>query len=207
MKHCPRCGVDKPLDEFGKWKRYGGVSPECKRCLADGANRRYERRAEAAGRVFKRDPLDYFLARIDTSGDCWLWTGYAVGRPGKPGYGRVYYGGRLFLAHRLSYALHNGDLPDGALICHTCDNPPCVNPAHLYAGTVQTNARDAVERSLYVPKLGEANPGARLTTAQVQEIRARWGSGEKQADLGREFDITASHIYRIVHGEAWRHVA
>lgn len=203
MKRCQRCGTVKPLDQFGRWRRYGGSSPDCKRCLANAAATRYRQRREAAGHVYKRDPVDRFLSRVDTSGGCWLWTGPVDGG----GYGLLTFQGVPISAHRVSYLLHNGDLPTGSLICHHCDNPPCVNPDHLYAGDFHTNARDAVARNRYVPRPGEENPAALLTTERVTEIRRRWQAGEPQARLAREFGISTSQTHRIVHGESWRHVA
>lgn len=83
-----------------------------------------------------------FWANVHKTDTCWLWTGVSD----KDGYGIIFADGKPMKAHRYSYQLHNGSIPDGLWILHHCDTPACVNPNHLYAGTVIENVRDCVER-------------------------------------------------------------
>jgi hypothetical protein len=96
---------------------------------------------------------------IGTESDCWRWTGSVRN---KRGYGSFSFRYWQFLASRASWAIANGPIPTGMLILHHCDNPPCVNPAHLYLGTAEDNRRDAVERERYKGK-GQADWRKSLT--------------------------------------------
>jgi hypothetical protein len=89
----------------------------------------------------------YFLSKVDRSGECWLWK---RGR-NRRGYGRYAVRGRHVAAHRFSWELHNGPIPDGLFVLHNCpggDNPSCVNPAHLWLGTHEENMADMLAKRL-----------------------------------------------------------
>lgn len=99
---------------------------------------------------------EQFWSKVDKSGGpdaCWLWTGSMT----VAGYGRY---NRTY-AHRLAHELSIGPIPDGLLVCHHCDNKPCVNPAHLYVGTVADNNRDAMERGQWKKPPNAWGPGRR----------------------------------------------
>ena len=141
---------------------------------------------------------------------CWEWTGYRDSY----GYGRLNVrlrqGKRPVLAHRVSWVIaHRQRIPRGMCVCHTCDNPPCCNPAHLVLGTKLDNARDrdAKGRGYYPGAPGELNGSAKLTPAMVRRIdwlyRVR---GFTLASLARLYRITQTAIWRIVHGKSWRHL-
>lgn len=134
--------------------------------------------------------------QIDKSG-CWIWT---RGRTAA-GYGRV---GGDFYAHRVVYQAMVGEIPCGALICHHCDVPGCVNPKHLYLGSKSSNAKDAYARGLRTPTAlhGAANPGAKLTADQVVAIRGTHGVGLSR--IASRFGVSKNTIWRILTGKSWR---
>lgn len=103
--------------------------------------------------------------------------------------------------HRLSYMLHVGDIPNGYMICHWCDNRECCNPEHLFLGSPADNARDmAMKRR---GRQGEQHPHARITRQAAEQIRTRCASGERQSDVGREYGISQAAVSKIVRGQAW----
>jgi hypothetical protein len=152
---------------------------------------------------------DRFWAKVDKHGadDCWLWTG-AIGNSG---YGSLLRQGRQsprVLAHRLSYELANGPIPDGFFVCHNCpggDNKRCVNPQHLFLGTPQENTDDAVMKGQQ-PR-GERMRKSPLTDNAIRTIRARYAAGGVTQDtLAQEHGVTRSNISVIIARKTWRHI-
>lgn len=141
-------------------------------------------------------PEDVFESRINKAGDCWLWTGT------KNGYGYGIFlmpGEKAVRAHRYSYEFFKGPIPEGLIVMHTCDNPPCVNPAHLQLGTkADNNADTAIKRR---HNYGTKHWNGRLTEQDVIDIRM---SFEKTKDLAKQYGVNASHIWRIRYGNARR---
>lgn len=131
---------------------------------------------------------------------CWVWQ---CGTRG--GYGRVWYRGRDWDTHRISYLYHHGRLGD-AYACHSCDNRRCVNPGHIWEGDHEQNMRDMAEKGH--SNRGVKNHFAKLTPAEVKEIRQRYREeGIIQKDLAAEYDIARSQISLIVNRHIWSHVA
>lgn len=131
--------------------------------------------------------------------DCWLWTASGCG-----GYGRLSVNGRLTGAHRFSWELANGPVPNALYVLHRCDNPPCVNPAHLFLGTIAANNKDRANKGRGV--IGERSPRAKLTERKVTEIRALHTAGRSQAYLARAYGVSDSLVRLVVTGQAWKHV-
>lgn len=103
-------------------------------------------------------------------------------------------------AHRLSYEIHKGPIPEGLQICHTCDNRKCVNPDHLYAGTVQDNGRDKRVRNRIK---GHRHPQAKLNPEQVVRILALYAEGGRtQAQIGQMFGVGQSQVSKIIRGDS-----
>ena len=139
--------------------------------------------------------------RVDATSGCWEW----VGTRGAHGYGLVALDGRRFLAHRVSYRLHFGDLPSGAHVCHRCDNPACVNPDHLFLGDMRSNHADKVSKGRQAR--GDGHGNAVLSTADVVAMRDRFAAHEaSQRVLAHEYGVSPSHVSNIVNREAWKHV-
>ena len=158
----------------------------------------------------KRTPIaERFWARVKKGPDCWLWIGRSRHRGG---YGMLGRGGRqagMIGAHRVSWELHHGTIPIGLVVCHRCDNPPCVNPDHLFLGTPRDNVHDAISkgRMVYADHAGEKNGHARLTNAAVAEIRRRYAVGDvTQTALAKQFGVPQTHISRIVLRQQWTEV-
>lgn len=150
-------------------------------------------------------PESRFWCKVDRGVDdeCWVWTAYV----NEWGYGKFRVApNRLMSAHRFSFELANGPIPEGAVICHHCDNPPCVNPRHLYAGSHLTNRHDWAERNGGNLARGERNGSAVLTGELVRELRRRAMSGEPQTTLAREFNVHPNTIAKAVSGETWGHI-
>lgn len=154
-----------------------------------------------------RDMRTVFYSKItkDASG-CWLWNGVLD----KKGYGRIFVNRKRYFAHRLSWIVHNGEIPQGMYILHKCDNPTCVNPDHLFIGTQKDNVDDCIEkgRRKHVAEslcriYGSKNGGARLTENDVIEIKKRLSVGEQQKRLAIEYGVGRATIWDIAHGKTW----
>lgn len=139
------------------------------------------------------------LSKSRMEGCCLVWTASVT----TSGYGQLNVDGKPAYAHRLAWELAFGEIPSGLFVCHTCDNPLCINPAHLFLGTAEDNASDMVnkDRSAF----GEKHWKVKLTSAQVRDIRRKYaGGGITQRELGEEYGVSDSHICRIVGGRFWR---
>lgn len=149
----------------------------------------------------------YVAGRVDTShpNGCWVWTLATF----RNGYGQATYGGKKFYAHRLSWVLHNGPIPEGLCVLHHCDNRPCVNPSHLFLGTKKENTHDAQRKGrLKSPGArGQRNAKAKLTEDDVRLILAE-GILKKMAigDMARKYEVTPALIRMILRRRIWKHV-
>jgi hypothetical protein len=145
-----------------------------------------------------------FWARVDKSGECWLWTGSTMGG----GYGQFRWNARGTATHRVSYELAHGPIPAGMEVCHNCpggDNPLCVNPAHLFLGSHADNMHDMAAKGK--KDRGEKHYSTTLTDKDVRLIRTREAAGETQRALAAAYGLTFQAIHRIVRRKTWRHVA
>lgn len=133
-----------------------------------------------------------YIEKIDSG--CWLWKGYK----NRKNYGKLsFQSNRSAIASRVSYELFVGPIEGKLFICHTCDNPSCVNPSHLFAGSHMENMIDMIEK-------GRSN--SKLSPIEVLEIRKMWENGLSQNTIMEKFNIASSTISNIVHRRSWKHV-
>jgi len=150
-----------------------------------------------------------YVDKISSPHGCWLWTGSR----GRRTYGRFWIAQRIPIpAHRVSYYIQFGPIPDGVWVLHNCpggDNPSCVNPEHLWLGTDADNIADmhAKGRGGKYGRSGTANHNAKLTEDQVRQIRHEYAAGTTNCvALARKYGVTRTPIKRIVDRKAWKHV-
>ena len=134
-----------------------------------------------------------FEAKVRKTKGCWWWTACRI----KHGYGMLSVFGKNRAAHRMSWVLHRGSIPEGMLVCHSCDNPGCVNPAHLFLGTQKDNIRDC---------LAKGRMGRKLQDDDVREIRAAVAGGHTQVSQAKKYRVSKVAISCIINRKRWAHV-
>lgn len=174
--NCIECGAEKTV-----------ARKLCRRCYT---------RARTANRLNEYSliqPQDVFEDRFEKRDGCWEWKG----KRNQAGYGIFLLPGeKPVRAHRYLYEFYVGPIPDGKIIMHTCDNPPCVNPAHLRIGTKAENNADTARKRRHNYGLNHWN--GRLSDADIAAIRA---SDEPRKVLAKRYGVDYSHIWRIKAGQ------
>lgn len=174
---------------------------------------------------FSSDNLTRFLSKVEKTNNCWLWKGGL----GRGGYGKFHFKRKTMAAHRISFYFHNGIIPRDKVVCHSCDNPKCVNPDHLWLGTYTENMQDCkkkgrfngtfpvlnqnqhiyreYKKSLNRPnKKGEFHHLQKLKNEDVKEIRSLYKKGYKQGIIAKKYEIHQSNVSDIVNYKLWKHI-
>jgi hypothetical protein len=146
------------------------------------------------------DDIERLWEKVATGSttDCWPWMAGT-----KDGYGRLRVGNHVYNVTRLIYFLINHVDPGSTLVCHTCDNRACCNPAHLWLGTYRDNARDRNFKGRAASRKGQSNGRSRLSEADICSIRQ---SPKLQCDLADHYGVAQTTISAIKRGETWRHI-
>lgn len=132
---------------------------------------------------------------------CWEWLGSRT----DAGYSQLKVKGRGVYVHRLSYEMHNGSVPEGLVVRHTCHNRTCVNPDHLETGTHEDNMSDMTRAGRQA--CGESNGRAKLTDRKVLAIRRIWEEGGvTKKELGSMFGVSSVLVSKIVRRKLWKHI-
>ena len=146
-----------------------------------------------------------FLSHVDIGApdECWEWKLHR----GSDGYGHVRYNSIEQYAHRVSWTIANGPIPEGMYVCHKCDNPPCCNPNHLFLGTQADNMRDAIEKGRTASRVGELNTNSKLTAPDIKRIRILLEDGSlSHRQIGALFGVVPRTISHISTGAHWSHI-
>lgn len=199
MKRCCTCREYKALAQYTKDKHTkDGLNRRCRGCqhlVNNGSLRRPDTRTRE----------ERFWDYVDKSGECWLWTRATSHPKGRPdhSYGVFGHDKTQTPAHRFAYEITYGPIPKGLLVCHTCDNPLCVRPEHLFLGTPAENSADMVRKNRQ--SQGAAHrTRAKLTPDQVVEIaRLCQSSGYTQKQIAKMYGVHARSVTAIATGEAW----
>ncbi len=150
----------------------------------------------------KKPAIERFWTKVEKYDGCWQWKA----SKNRDGYGKFSINRNDWvLAHRFSWELHYGPIPEGLKVLHKCDNPECTNPDHLFIGTNLDNSRDCIQKGRFTHK-GELHFNSKFTEDQIIEIRKRYENREFQRIIAKDFGTTQAQISQIVLRKQWRHV-
>lgn len=199
-KICNECGIG-----FWPWKDKWDKARWCsKECQMKGMGKESSKKLHAKWNsiAIEKHAKEVIGPFLDKTGECWLFTG--KGKSSRLPYGRINFRGKRWMAHKLSYRAYKDKITDGLLVLHTCDNPRCCNPEHLYLGTYLQNQHDKRER-------GKCK-GEKLTPEQIKNIKQELKLHEKQKtrrgpysllQIGKRYGVTRTTIKQIKDGVTW----
>lgn len=224
MKKCSEKGCDTDIGKESLFCKKHSSNLKYKSCLVPGCDRKirrkstycsmHKRREERHGFAGFQNPkrtvgdvvtrfCSKYKVQVNTEKECWRW----IGGINKSGYG-TFLGGELgSLAHRVSYSIYVGKIPEGMHVCHTCDNRWCVNPNHLFLGTNAENMADRDKKGRQAHLSGAMNGNAKLNNTQVARIKKMLKETNiTQAELAKRVGVSQSNISDIARGKIWKHV-
>lgn len=201
MKVCPTCKMEKNYEEFGN------NTKSCKSCnkkscvicktifSPTGKKTHCSNKCKILGNI------------IENENGCWEWQKSKV-----CGYGRTrdYETKKDILAHRLSYNIFKGSIPENKSICHSCDNPSCCNPEHLWIGSHRENMLDSNQKGrtykVSYDSKGLKNGNAKISEEEVRNIRKLSSEGMRDCDIARKYKMSQTNVRRIKRGYLWKHI-
>jgi hypothetical protein len=208
MKKCCRCKIEKEENGFSKGQK------SCKLCYKEYYDKKRPKICLECKNLCKGKRHKYCSNEckiihntIKSENGCWEWNGWISkgGYPMTKDYDCIK---TNILAHRLSYKVFKGDIPDGMLVCHACDNKKCCNPKHLWLGTHHDNNQDCLMKGRnsggHGP--GEINPASKLKEKEVLEIRKKLSEGIRPYLIAKEYKVKNYCIYAIRDRITWRHI-
>ena len=194
------------LRKLCKWKclcECGNIKTVLRNNLVSGSTQgcgcvKWPKGEEYTNKLKKR-----FYNKYQENGGCWIWTGSL----NVWGYGVIRVNRKNMLAHRISWIIHEGDIPEDLLICHTCDNPACVNPKHLWLGSNKDNMTDMYLKNRSNQPKGEKHALCKLNDKKVFKIRSLYKPRIYPANrIAKEFNVSEVCVYNIIYKRTWKHL-
>lgn len=193
----------KDLDGYGQVKFCGKIQKAHRVSLEIHGKKPNKRTIHLCGNhscvnpdhVSERTPANVFKENIQKTDGCWKW----LGAKDSDGYGIMTADTKPVKAHRYSYEKHKGHIPEGMWVLHTCDNPECTNPDHLYIGTNKENVKDRMDRKRQPD--GERHPDAKMTIAQVRQLREKGKTGTYKT-IGEQYGLSIAQTAKILNRQA-----
>lgn len=153
----------------------------------------------------KQSTVDRFLSKVRPVGECLEWQGYSLKRKWS-GYGIITMNRKQYRTHRFAWIIKNGFIPDKLCVLHKCDNQKCVNPEHLFLGTLVDNNLDRDKKNRNVAVYGDKNGNSKLTVEAVKMIKAYIKDDYSYAWIAKQFGVRWQNIQAIAKGRTWKNV-
>lgn len=192
-KNCVICGK--------LFSCYSGERPNAKFCSKLCSSKGWTFWSAATADQKKERIKQLFNKRVIRKEGCWDW----IGSTNSQGYANFKADNKMILAHRVSWELHNGQIPAGMYVLHKCDNRKCQNPSDLFIGTPLDNMHDMIKKGRGRYLFGEKNPMAKFTNNEIEEIRYLIKTGQSLVSIARKYNVNDTTIGRIKHGRTYRY--